>query len=310
MKFQIFLCITFCALVAPRKAYQNSMADVIKIAPYGNSITQAAGDRQSYRYPLWKKLIDANISFDFVGTMNTNFGGNPSRPDYKGKPFDMDHEGHWGWRADEILNSLSSWLTKYTPDMVLMHVGTNDCIQAQTTSTTLNEITQIVTKLRTDNPAVVIFMANLIPCNASGASSRIDELNNGIMSLANQFNSQSSPIIFVDQNSGVDAVKDLYDGIHPGPTGEEKMAQKWFDAINTYLASTRLNMNVAFQQSVLSANEPAHRIDLVFPYTSTERDALLPVKGSITNLLGKKVLYNTRTGSRTNGVYIFSKHTR
>jgi hypothetical protein len=310
MKLRIFFCITFCALVAPRKAYQNSMAEVIKIAPYGNSITQAASDHQSYRYPLWKKLIDANISFDFVGTMNTNNGGNPSRPDYKGKPFDMDHEGHWGWRADEILNSVSSWLTKYTPDMVLMHVGTNDCIQAQTTSTTISEITQIVTKLRTDNPAVVIFMASLIPCNASGASSYINDLNNSIKSLASQLNTQSSPIIHVDQNTGIDAAKDLYDGVHPGSTGEEKMAQKWFDAINKYLTTTRSNMNVASQQSDLSANEPAHQLYRVCTSSSMESGALLPITGSISNLLGKKVLYNMGTGSRTNGVYIFSEPTR
>jgi hypothetical protein len=310
MKFRIFLCIIFCALVAPRKAYQNSMAEVIKIAPYGNSITQAADNRQSYRYPLWKKLLDANISFDFVGTMNTNFGGNPSRPDYKGKPFDMDHEGHWGWRGDEILNSVGSWLTKYTPDMVLMHVGSNDCIQGQTTSSTLSEITQIVAKLRTDNSAVVIFMANLIPCNASGATPRVNDLNNGIKSLASQLNTQSSPIIFVDQNSGIDAAKDLYDGIHPGPTGEEKMAQKWFDAISKYLEVTKSNTNYAFQKSVHSTIKPAHRIDLVCPGISMKIGAQLPIDGSISTLLGKKVNYNAGTGSRTNGVYIFSQHTR
>jgi len=63
------LCITICVWLTARNCYPGSSQEIIKIAPYGNSITQAAGDHQSYRYPLWKKLIDAEIPFDFIGSM-------------------------------------------------------------------------------------------------------------------------------------------------------------------------------------------------------------------------------------------------
>ena len=104
----------------------------VRILPLGDSITQGDKDHRSYRYSLWVRLIAAGISFDFVGSMNSNFFGNPVWPDYNGQSFDRDHEGHWGWQADQILNGhpltegkeyLSAWLEEYTPDIVLLHLG-------------------------------------------------------------------------------------------------------------------------------------------------------------------------------------------
>src|SRR5687767_6860684 len=87
-----------------------------RIMTLGNSITQSNNSYKSYRYPLWKKLVDAKVSFDFVGSMRNQHRGNPVWPTHNGLSFDQDHEGHWGWRADEILNGrsglgkLSDWL--------------------------------------------------------------------------------------------------------------------------------------------------------------------------------------------------------
>lgn len=92
-------------------------------SPLRKLITQADKTHLSYRFALWQKLRIENVRFDFIGTMNTNYGGNPAFPD---PAFDKDHEGHRGWRADQLLASLPSWLGGYTPDIVLLHVGTND----------------------------------------------------------------------------------------------------------------------------------------------------------------------------------------
>lgn len=307
MRNFIISIVTVFFLLSPCDIYSNSMAEVIKIAPYGNSITQAANNRQSYRYPLWKKLIDKNISFDFVGSMKTNFGGDPSRPDYKGKAFDKDHEGHWGWRADEILNTMGSWLTQYTPDMVLFHIGTNDCIQGQNNNTTQNEITQIIAKLRNDNPKVVIFLATLIPCNASAnASNLVKDLNNKIKTMPGQLSTQQSPVILVDQFTGIDASKDLYDGIHPGESGEEKMAQKWFDAIVAYLNTTRTNKMFTLHDANSSVKASSHQLELVCSQNSLNRGVPFVFNGSVTNLLGKTMQKTTGSVNRSSGVYIIS----
>ncbi|MBN1759801.1 MAG: hypothetical protein JW863_15850 [Chitinispirillaceae bacterium] len=314
MIIRVLSVLTICALFVPLPADSRQLQQVVKIAPYGNSITQAAGDHDSYRYPLWKKLIDAGISFDFVGSMTTNFNNvTRSYADYKGKQFDRDHEGHWGWRADEILNkandNINNWLTRYSPEMVLLHIGSNDCIQGQDNNTTQTEITQIIQKLRGKNENVVIFLATLIPCNASSsASSLVSDLNNRIKTLVTQQTTETSPVILVDQFAGFISGGDQYDGIHPNPAGEEKMAQKWFDAINGYLTSTHTRKQPA---PAVAPHQTAHqtassyRLSIPGLQRNQEQSASLSATGVFTNLLGKQ-LFSGKTAAKTgNGVYVF-----
>ena len=147
-----------------------------RIMPLGDSITQANSSHQSYRYPLWQSLIDDGYDFDLVGSTARNHNGNPSWPDYRGQSFDRDHEGHWGLRTDEVLSELSGWLNGYTPDIVLMHLGTNDLFQGQSISSTLNEVEDVIDTLRRDNSRVVVLVAELIPSNFP-SNATIDQFN-------------------------------------------------------------------------------------------------------------------------------------
>lgn len=83
-----------------------------KIALVGDSITQG-GATPSYRYPLWKRLVDAGLEhgrdYTFVGSQAGFYAGGKqaATPDHRGQKFPNVHEGHWGWR--------SSWLAGATP---------------------------------------------------------------------------------------------------------------------------------------------------------------------------------------------------
>ena len=200
-----------------------------RILPLGDSITQADSQHLSYRYPLFQHLVDAGYDYDLVGTQSGNHQGDPTWPDYLGQSFDRDHEGHWGWTADEILNDLPSWLGSYTPDIVLMHLGTNDMLDDQGAASTILEIEQIIDVLRQDNPQVVVLVAQLIPTFPSDP--RIDAFNAALPAAVDSWNTAASPVIMVDQNSGFDAQTQTYDGIHPNASGEQQMADVWQQAI-------------------------------------------------------------------------------
>jgi hypothetical protein len=219
-------------------------AGTIKILSLGDSITQAESDRASFRYPLWKKLVDAGIDFDFVGSMNKHLGpGIPPQPDYKGKAFDPDHEGHFAWTADEVIRgrkfdngtgsgSLKAWLESYDVDIALVHLGTNDAFMRQPNPSTAKELSTIVDLLRDDNPQVIILLARLIPTSRSPADGQaVNSLNETIASLSKALDTAESPVLLVDQFSGFDGQADLYDMVHPNASGEEKMAARWFEAI-------------------------------------------------------------------------------
>ncbi len=49
--------------------------------------------------------------------------------------------------------------------------------------------------------------------------------------------SEASPIVIVDQYTGYDALVDSYDNFHPNTSGENKMAGKWFSALQPFLES-------------------------------------------------------------------------
>jgi lysophospholipase L1-like esterase len=211
----------------------------VKILPLGDSITQGREFSQSYRYPLWKKLVDSDIEFDFVGSLTENFTGTPDFPDYKGLSFDRDHEGHWGFRVDQILSSvLPGSLIDYDVDLALIHLGTNDVIQGQTTFSTINELEQIITLLRDKNSAVKILLAEPIPTTASFTqyNDAINELGSEIRKLVPRLSTLQSKIVLVDQASGINVSQDIQgDGLHPTAAGEEKIAQKWFNSIKETL---------------------------------------------------------------------------
>ncbi|MGB3201409.1 MAG: GDSL-type esterase/lipase family protein, partial [Nodosilinea sp.] len=158
------------------------MENLINIVTIGNSITQAASGLNSFRRDLWNLLIQAGYSIDFVGSENRT-KDNTAFPDPN---FDPDHEGHWGWRTDEILNGryregkLADWLLGYTPDIALIHLGSNDALQSNSTASTIDELRQVIDTLRQDNPNVTVFVAQLIPTTNSGANQRINDLNSAI----------------------------------------------------------------------------------------------------------------------------------
>jgi lysophospholipase L1-like esterase len=202
----------------------------IRIMPLGDSITQANDRYDSYRRRLWLRLRQAGYEVDFVGSHQTHFGGPAPRSD-----FDQDHEGHWGWRVDEVLTRIEQWTAAAEPDVVLIHLGTND-LGVEPIETTLAELQSLLERIRQVNPQVTLLIAELIPC---GDPEQIRQLNQLIRQLANQMNTDNSSVISVDQFSGFDPTrsKDTYDGCHPNAAGERKIADRWFAALQPLLNS-------------------------------------------------------------------------
>ncbi len=225
--------------------FDSSTTEKLSILPLGDSITQAAKDRNSYRRSLYQKLVAAGHNVDFVGSMTKT----KDCTDYPARDFDFDHEGHWAWRIDEIIEGrnarcygkgkLADWLKNYAPDLALIHLGSNDAFQGNSVASSIAELKQVVQILRKKNPNIVIFLAQLIGAKDKQTNQTIIKLNEQIPTLAAELDRANSPVIVVDQYTDFNPRRDTYDGIHPNQRGEAKMAQKWFEAINAYLKSAR-----------------------------------------------------------------------
>ncbi|MBD3320365.1 MAG: hypothetical protein GF350_04635 [Chitinivibrionales bacterium] len=234
----------------------GSYAQSTRIMPIGNSITEGDGGDATYRYFLWHLLIDNGYDVDLVGT---NYGAKDGPSPYD---FDQDHQGEWGIQAGQVLPEIGDQARATLPDMVLIHLGTNDIghdndIPGETAETcahrTSLELMDIIDTLRSVNPDVVVFLAQIIPAYFDDW---VRVLNDSIAFYGNAQSTARLPVIIVDQYNALDYVVapdgDYKDGLHPNQNGEEKMATTWFAAIeNFYTINPRIiPMGGAFVDSV------------------------------------------------------------
>ena len=218
----LLLAVTFGVAVPGLSAL--SATDPVRIMPLGDSITAGPG---CWRALLWNHLQTTGYtSIDFVGSV-------PDGGCNYGFSYDGDNEGHGGFSATGIAdqNQLPPWLAEARPDIVLMHLGTNDMWGGFIpTSTVLAAYTKLVGQMRASNPNIKIIVAQIIPMNPSGCGTcpnSVVALNNAIPAWAAGLTTAQSPITIVDQWTGFDAAADTVDGVHPNDAGFQKMADRW-----------------------------------------------------------------------------------
>jgi lysophospholipase L1-like esterase len=209
-----------------------SAAAPVRIMPLGDSITAGPG---CWRALLWDRLQRTGYpNIDFVGSQP---GGGCS------VPFDGDHEGHGGYAATGIAdqNQLPPWLAAARPDVVLMHLGTNDLWGGTIgTSAILAAYSKLVDQMRASNPDMKVIVAQIIPMEPSGCpgcAQRVVELDNAIPAWAAAKTTTRSPITVVDQWTGFSAAADTSDGVHPIDSGFRKMADRWYPAVAAALGT-------------------------------------------------------------------------
>ncbi len=194
-----------------------------KVMPLGDSITESAAGMPTYRYFLWHLVRNAGYGIEFVGSKHGAFGGPPANTD-----FDMDHEGHWGWRADQVLALLIDGAAEAaSPDIVLLHLGHNDLCQGEDVPSTLDDIAAVIDVLRTVNPSVQILLAQNIPSTFPCHVLKADFIAE-LPGLARAKTTAASPVVIVDQHTGFDPQTMTWDGEHPNEIGESQMADRWF----------------------------------------------------------------------------------
>ncbi|MEM6731523.1 MAG: SGNH/GDSL hydrolase family protein [Myxococcota bacterium] len=205
----------------------NPIASGSRILPLGDSITE--GVPHHYRFALSQRLQTAGVSFDFVGSVNSDAAN-------YGTGWDQDHEGHDGWGTVDVIAELPTWLNGYDADVALVHLGTNDVLAVAanefTWADSIGNLGAIIDALRQDNPAIQIYLAQILPMLEEGTPDPgVAEWNQRVATLAGQRTTAASPITVVDMNTGFGAGDLEGDGIHPNQAGGEKMAGVWATAL-------------------------------------------------------------------------------
>jgi lysophospholipase L1-like esterase len=191
----------------------------------GDSITWGYRDpaRNGYRKDLWNRLYRVGMSADFTGSLSNGTMG------------DNNHEGHLNWRIDELSREIVPWLRTYKPDIVLLHIGTNDVVQDYDFRRAPARLSILIDQIRTVRPGAHIFVASLIGLRSSrpGAAQRRADFNAAVPGIVR---SKGSRVHFVPQH--LVGPENLVDSAHPSACGYAKMSFLWY----YYMGRTSLNV--------------------------------------------------------------------
>jgi len=205
--------------------------DLGRIMPLGDSITydnrladlddpRPTGTRTGYRSHLWYQLEAAGYALDFVGS---RIAGQSVTP-----PFDPDNEGHPGWHSNDIAEKVYSYMTNSQPDIVLLHIGTNDHgTFAGGVDTILNQI-----NLYEENSgkSVRVYVALII--DRKNSDKTIKLFNENVKEVVALHLQAGDDLVLVDMFSRAGLVRSDYaDETHPNDNGYRKMADLWFQEL-------------------------------------------------------------------------------
>ncbi|GAA3218908.1 ricin-type beta-trefoil lectin domain protein [Dactylosporangium siamense] len=196
----------------------------IRVLPLGDSITDGGtANPGAYRTELWRRLTAGGYTVDFVG----------SRANGPAELGDHDHEGHPGYRIDQIQAGIAGWVQATNPQTVLLHLGTNDIGQNWDLPNAPARLFQLVDTIIQLAPAAEIFVASVAPVAFADREARTQTYNAAIPGLVQQRAAAGKHVHFVEMHAALTTADLTADGVHPTAAGSAKMGATWHAALRT-----------------------------------------------------------------------------
>ena len=206
--------------------------------PLGDSVTAGTGSSTGiggYPYTLAQLLDLAGQPYDFVGSMSSS------------STIDNNHEGHGGYRSQDILNGtnpdtglsvpgegVANWLKLNPPDVVLLMVGYNDIFKSVPVADYTANLNAILDSIRSaksqSGQSIKVLLATLGA--VTGSQTQLDAMNAAIINVYNQRKVQGN-LYLVDMRPVITGSGDLSDNVHPNDSGYIKMASAWMQGLRT-----------------------------------------------------------------------------
>ena len=216
------------ALVLGTSSVRAAQSVGLRLMPLGDSITRGykSTTEDGYRAPLSTALKNRGIALDFVGSQRC------------GALLNSDVEGYNGYRIDQITALVDTALATYHPNLITLHIGTNDLAQNYQAATASKRLAALIDQIIADDPKVTILVAQLV-CNATpSVQSLIDAYNAKIPEIVQSRAKAGKHVYLVSMKALTKA--DLADGLHPNDVGYQKMADAWDAGIQQAIAGGKV----------------------------------------------------------------------
>jgi lysophospholipase L1-like esterase len=187
--------------------------------------------------------LQTNNTVDLVGSQE------------HGDMTDSYNEGHAGYRIGEIAAVTNASLA-YNPDIVLLHVGTNDMVQNFFVATAPERLGGLIDQILAIVPYTTLLVAQIIPTWDVTFQDRYDLYNSQIPEVVQLRADKGAHIMTVDMSTLLDTQTDYADPVHPNDQGYAKMANAWYQALevangNGWLQNAT-NGNITVTQNTLA----------------------------------------------------------
>jgi lysophospholipase L1-like esterase len=201
---------------------------LVRIMPLGDSITVGVGstDRAGYRSRLERRLAAAGLPVDFVGSRDAGPPG-----------LDDDNEGHSGWTISRMARRVDRWLAAYRPDVVLLHIGTNDVRVNGYRAGAAKRVGVLLNRIRRDRPGAHILVARITGSRHARLQRWITVYNRGVRRMVA---ARHDPRLRLVNQAAVRAP-----WLHPNDAGYAAMADRWFTALTGTVPALRIPNDTA-----------------------------------------------------------------
>jgi lysophospholipase L1-like esterase len=214
-----------------------SVSGQTKIMAIGESTT---ADPSSYRKKFYELATAEGLSIDMVG------------PNSGGTGYDADNAGYYGKTCLDLTNFLQSFYKNYSPEIVILLVGTNDCgwnYRIYPNITPIDALSILIDSICVKYPDALIFVSSIPPMldNAftgpdqtpSGvAQANGVTYNNAMQGMINTKIASGEKVHFIDARGLLNATDILSDGIHPNQNGYNKLGVLYYNTIKPYILKT------------------------------------------------------------------------
>lgn len=204
----------------------TSSKDTVKILPLGDSITEGVNSYRygGYRVALWQLSQEAGWHVEFVGSQQN---GPASLPD-------KHHEGHSGWRIDQISAHIVPWLQQSQPQIILLHIGTNDIHQGYSVAVALDRLNTLIDQITSTQPDAILVVAQIVALGNATNNAKVMQYDNAIPALVARKVAHGKKVEYVDMYDAV-PLSDISDHIHPNTAGYALMAHVWYRALTSII---------------------------------------------------------------------------
>jgi lysophospholipase L1-like esterase len=235
-------CLTLALGYLPGQLHAQVASNSYKIMPLGDSITDGYYEVPGgYRIELWNKALSNDWKIEFVGSLSNG-------PDSLGS---RQHEGYIGYTIAQISALVDKEIATYNPQMILLHIGTNDVLQSYELNHAPSRLQSLIERIFRDSPSVQLLVATITPLASTTQNADVKTYNAAIPKIVSYEQSLGHHITLVDEYSAL-TPSDLNDGIHPSLKGYNKMGDVWATAIQPLLPQQYSSSRSSKKQQVIA----------------------------------------------------------